>query len=182
MEAVERVRARLLRATAALEAGRVTYAVVGGNAVSAWIARVDREAVSFTQDVDILVRRSDFDAVRRALESAGFIYRHLRGVDVFLDGPEGRPRTGVHLIFAGEKVREEEPTANPDPSMAERAEERYFVLDLAALVQIKLTAFREKDRGHMCDFLELGLLDATWLDRLPPVLAERLKQLIDNPE
>lgn len=39
--AVQRVRERLLRATAALEAAGVPYAVVGGNAVAAWVARVD---------------------------------------------------------------------------------------------------------------------------------------------
>jgi hypothetical protein len=37
------------------------------------------------------------------------------------------------------------------------------VLALDALVRIKLTAFRDKDRVHLRD-----LIDATWLMRLPP--------------
>ena len=28
----------------------------------------------------------------------------------------------------------------------------------------------------------VGLVDKTWLNRLPPVLAARLKELLDNPE
>jgi hypothetical protein len=116
MEAFEAVRARMVRATSALEAANIPHAVAGGNAVASWISRVDRAAISFTQDVDVLVRRADFEAVRGALESVGFLYRHLRGVDVFLDGAAGRPRNGVHLIFAGEVVREGEPASNPDPS------------------------------------------------------------------
>jgi hypothetical protein len=40
--AVEKVRDRLQRSTAALEAAKVPYAVIGGNAVAAWVSTVDR--------------------------------------------------------------------------------------------------------------------------------------------
>jgi hypothetical protein len=39
--AVANVRERLLRATAALNAVGVPYAVIGGNAVASWVATVD---------------------------------------------------------------------------------------------------------------------------------------------
>jgi len=55
VRAVERVRERLCRAVAALEAAEVPYAVAGGHAVAAWVSRVDEAAVRNTQDVDILV-------------------------------------------------------------------------------------------------------------------------------
>lgn len=55
VSAVEKVRQRLLRATAALEKDCVPYAVVGGNAVAAWVSRVDESAVRNTQDVDIFI-------------------------------------------------------------------------------------------------------------------------------
>jgi len=51
IEAVEAVRERALRATAALKQAGIPYAVVGGNAVAAWVARVDKAAVRNTQDV-----------------------------------------------------------------------------------------------------------------------------------
>ena len=66
IDAVEAVRERALRATAALKAAQIPYAVAGGNAVAAWVARVDRAAVRNTTDVDILVRRLDFDRVKLA--------------------------------------------------------------------------------------------------------------------
>jgi hypothetical protein len=69
IEAVQAVRERALRATAALERAGIPYAVAGGNAVAAWVSRVDRAAVRNTQDVDILVRRADFYAVKAALEA-----------------------------------------------------------------------------------------------------------------
>ncbi|HKM55913.1 MAG TPA: hypothetical protein VJY33_21080, partial [Isosphaeraceae bacterium] len=51
VRAVEKVRDRLLRAARALEASKIPYAVVGGNAGAAWVARVDESAVRNTQDV-----------------------------------------------------------------------------------------------------------------------------------
>ena len=37
LQAVDKVRERLLRATAALEKAGMAYAVIGGNAVAAWV-------------------------------------------------------------------------------------------------------------------------------------------------
>src|SRR5436309_10360039 len=103
--AVEKVRERLLRAARALEHAKVPYAVVGGNAVAAWVTRVDEAAVRNTQDVDLLVRRGDLEAAKSALSGAGFIYRHVKGIDMFLDGPGAKVRDAVHILFAGERVR-----------------------------------------------------------------------------
>lgn len=178
--AVERVRERLLRATAALEQAGVPYAVAGGNAVAAWVARVDESATRNTRDVDILLRRRDLAAATTALTSAGFVHRNLAGLDVFLDGPQGTAREAVHLAFAGEKVRPEEALPNPDVTESEAAD-RFRILSLDALVRIKLTAFRDKDRTHLRDLLDVGLIDASWLQRLPDELAARLQQLLDTP-
>src|SRR5690606_25790896 len=73
VRAVEKVRQRLLRSTAVLEKAGVPYAVVGGYAVAAWMARVDIAAVRNTQDVDLLVWRNDFDRAKASLEAAGFM-------------------------------------------------------------------------------------------------------------
>lgn len=59
--------------------------------------------------------------------------------------------------------------------------EDYRVLSLEALVRIKLTAFHRKDQVHIQDMIDVGLIDAGWVDRLPPVLVERLQQLLDDP-
>jgi hypothetical protein len=180
VSAVEKVRQRLLRATAILERARVPYAVAGGNAVALWVSRVDEAAVRNTQDVDILIRRADLPAARMALERDGFVYRHTAGVDVFLDGPDTKARNGVHIVFASEKVRPAEALANPDVDESEQAE-HFRILSLDALVRIKLTAFRDKDRTHLRDLIEVGLIDATWLNRVPAVLAERLQGLLETP-
>ena len=180
VRAVEKVRERLLRATAALEGAGVEYAVAGGNAVAAWVARVDETATRNTTDVDILLRRTDLAAAIAALNAAGFVHRHLSGLDVFLDGPGGKVRDAVHIVFAGEKVRPDESVSNPDVSESEAADQ-FRILSLEALVRIKLTAYRDKDRTHLRDLLDVGLIDASWCDRYPPALADRLQVLVDTP-
>ena len=102
VRAVEKVRERLQRAARALEDAKIPYAVIGGNAVANWVARVDEAAVRNTQDVDILLRRSDLEAAKSAFSKAGFVFRHVKGIDMFLDGPDAKARDAVHIIFAGE--------------------------------------------------------------------------------
>src|SRR5437764_1111961 len=114
VRAVEKVKERLVRAAAALEAGGVQYAVIGGNAVAAWVSRVAEAAVRNTRDVDILLRRADLPAAKTAMQAAGFVYRHSASIDMFLDGPEAKARDAVHVIFAGERVRPEYVAPAPD--------------------------------------------------------------------
>ena len=178
--AAEKVRERLRRATRSLDGAGVPYAVVGGNAVAEWVARIDDEAVRNTRDVDLLVRRADFAAARAALEAAGFVYYHVMDVDLFIDGPEGKPSAGVHLLFAGERVKAADECPCPGLDESERAVE-FQVVTLLALVRMKLTSWRLKDRVHLLDMIQVGLIDATWPVRLPPPLAERLQSLLDNP-
>src|SRR4051812_39664450 len=146
----EKVKERLLRATKALDDAGVSYAVAGGNAVAEWIGRVDEGAIRGTRDVDLLVRRADLAAVRSALDGAGFVFQQLLDVDMFLDGPNGRPSEGVHLLYAGEKVKPEYEHASPNLDESERAAE-FQVAKLEALVRMKLVSYRRKDQVHLLD-------------------------------
>ena len=158
--AVENVHQRLLRATSALEQAKVPYAVAEDNAVAAWVSRVDEAAVRNTQDVDIVLRRADLLAARTALERAGFVYRHAASIDMFLDGPDAKARDAVHIVFAAEKVRADYAAPVPDVSESEETE-TFRLLSLDALVRMKLTSFRDKDRVHLRDLMEVGLVDAS---------------------
>ena len=179
--AVEKVRQRLRRAAQALEQAEIPYALAGGNAIAAWVSEVDEAAVRNTQDVDLLLRRADLDRAKEALAVAGFVYRHTSGIDMFLDGPGAKARDAVHIVFAGEKVRQDH--LLPAPAVDEsQTTATCQVLNLDALVRMKLTSFRDKDRTHLRDLIEIGLLDQTWLNRLPKELGPRLQELLDHPE
>lgn len=179
--AVEKVRERLLRATAALDADGIRYAVVGGNAVAAWVARVDEAAVRNTRNVDLLLRREDLAPTAGALASAGFVHRHAAGVDLFLDGPGGKARDAVHVVFAREKARPQYALPAPDVTEAENTPS-FRLVRLDGLVRMKLTSFRDRDRVHLRDLVDVGLVDATWLERLPAELASRLREILESPE
>jgi hypothetical protein len=179
--AVEAVRKRLHRAAAALEAAGIPYAVAGGNAIAVWVGLVDQGAIRNTRDVDILLRRTDLPRATAALEQAGFIAAKSFGVTMFLDGPDAKPSESIHILFAGEKVREDYVLPAPDVTEAEQPT-TFRVVTLETLVQMKLTAYRDKDRTHVRDLIGVGLVDSSWLSRLPPHLAPRLEQLLANPD
>jgi hypothetical protein len=180
MNAAEEVRRRLLRFTAVLEKEQIPYAVVGGNAVAAWVGSIDPAAVRNTADVDILLPRAALPAARAALEAAGFVYNETLDVHMFLDGPQGRPRDAVHVLFAGEKVKPDDLLPTPEMTESQRGD-KFQVVSLEALVRMKLTSFRDKDRTHLRDMIGVGLIDATWPARFPPELAARLQQILDTP-
>ncbi len=178
--AVDRVERRLRRVAAALDAAGVPYAVVGGNAVAAWVGRVDPSATRATKDVDVLVRRADLDRVARAIEGLGFTRANLRGLVLFVDPDEPSKRAGVHLVWAGERVRPSYTVPAPDVSEAERDPEGFAVLGLAALVRMKLTSFRDIDRVHVADLVSVGLVTDAVRRSLPPELRERLREVERN--
>lgn len=185
--AVDHVRRRLLKASLILSEAGVPYAVVGGNAVAAWVARVDEAAVRNTRDVDLLLRREDLPAAIAAFEQAGFTHRRVASIgrpgamDVFLETADGRIADAVHVLFAGEKARPDQPEPNADPDESEDAGE-YRVISLEALVRMKLSAFRDKDRVHLRDLASVGLIDPNWPARFSAALRERLQQVLDSPD
>ena len=180
--AVERVRERLLRSTAALDRHSVPYAVIGGHAVAVWVARVDDDAVRNTVDVDILLRREDFSRAAAALSEIGFEPTEVHGVTLFMEKAAPSPRRGIRVVFAGERVRSHEAHAAPGLLDVARADEGFAVLDLYSLIFMKLTANRDKDRTHLRDMIELGMITAELEARLPPDLRARLDELRATPE
>jgi hypothetical protein len=179
--AVAKVRERLLRVTAVLNRAGIPYAVVGGHAVASWVTTVDEGAVRNTRDIDLLVRRADLPVITATLEQAGFVRADVLDVTMFLDGPDAKPSESIHLLFAGEKVRAEHPLPSPDLSTIDDPA-GFRVVTLEALVQMKLLSNRDKDRTHVRDLVGVGLVDQSWLAKLPPVLAERLQGILDTPD
>lgn len=184
---MEAVKQRLRRAAEALGSAGVSYAVIGGNAVAAWVGSVDSSVVRSTVDVDILLRREDLDSAKAAMAAAGFVHRRVailngRGhIEMFLDGPGAKAREAVHVIVANEKVAENDPVSAPDVNEAEQVA-GYRLVTLEALIRMKLVAFRDKDRMHLRDLLSVGLFDQSWIHRYPPELAAKLQTILDDPE
>jgi hypothetical protein len=100
---------------------------------------------------------------------------------VFIDGPDGSIRQGLFVGFAGEKLSPDD--AFPLPQVADSEQfEKFRVVKLSALVRTELTTFKTLNRVRLHDLFDVGLIDTSWLSRLPPDLAPRLKEILDNPE
>jgi len=180
--AVEKVRERLLNSTRALDRAGVPYAVIGENAVAAWVAIIDEDAARNTVDVDLFLRRDDLNAACAALNQIGYDIAEVNGITVFIERASPSVRRGLHITFANEKVRPYDTNAAPDPSQSRALTDGYPVIELLPLLTMKLTAFRDKDRVHLRDMLELDMITPELDAALPPELRARLDELRANPE
>lgn len=180
--AVQRVEKLLLDVTRALDGAKIPYAVVGGNAVAAWVATVDEDAVRATKDVDLLLRRSDITAATQALTALDLERVEVLGVTMFVDRKRPSPKKGVHIVFANEKVHGHYEHAAPDTAQSVRAPAGFMVIDLRSLLEMKLQAFRDIDRVHVRDLLSVQLLTDPLIDDVPSDLRKRLHEIRKTPE
>jgi hypothetical protein len=178
--ALDDVTDRLQRITQALEQAGVPFALVGGQAVALWVATKDPAAVRTTKDVDILLRREDLPKARAAAAAVALDYFEVVGVGMFLERSDPNPRKGVHLLWAGEKVRPEYPLPSPAVDDCEMLEQGKPVVSLAGLVRMKLMSNRDQDRVHVRDLIDVGLVQRELLTALPPELASRLGALLSE--
>ncbi|MBN1851949.1 MAG: hypothetical protein JW829_04465 [Pirellulales bacterium] len=178
--ALDDVADRLIRITSVLRKANVPYALVGGQAVALWVATRDPAAVRTTKDIDILLRREDLGPARSAALDVDMDYFETMGVGMFLERKNPNPRHGVHLVWAGELVRPNE--ALPAPGIEYRTvlPGGYDVVQLDSLISMKLTAFRDQDRVHLRDMIDIGLVNRELIANLPDALATRLKSLLDE--
>lgn len=181
VSAVERVRGRLRRSTQVLEQANIPYAVVGDNAVSAWIASIDESAVRNTQKVELLVRTCEFVRVKNALTGAGCVHRAVGGANLFADDATVRDWHSVRIVFAGDKVRPVDLASAPEVEQSEWVGTMQ-VLSLVPLVHMQLSMFRTNECVNLRDLIDVGLVDQSWTNWLPPALAARLQELLDDPD
>lgn len=180
--AVEKVRERAVRTSQTLERAGVPFAVIGGNAVAIWVASRDPGAVRTTKDVNILLNRPDLNAAAQAMSKAGFEMTEVNGVTMFLDSDDPMPSRGVHIVFAGEKIKPHDPFPAPSVKVGIRDPDEVLGLDLLGLLILKLIAFRRVDQVHIADLCKVGLIDDALAEQIPPELRPRLEEIRANPD
>lgn len=180
--AVEKVRERLLRTCRALEAGSVPYVVIGGNAVAVWVGSKDEGAIRNTKDVDVLLNRADLGRAEAAMSAANFDLTEVDGITMFLDRDDPMPSRGVHVVFAGEKIKPHDPYPAPKVIKGIRSPDGVDAIQLHELLILKLIAFRRIDQVHIADMIRVGLIDDAMADQIPPELRSRLEEIRANPD
>jgi hypothetical protein len=155
----------------------IPYEVVGGLAVLIHVEEADPTHSVLTRDVDILISRSDLERAVAVAESEGFRFRHAAGVDMLLYGDKAV--SAIHLLFSDEKVRATQATSHP-PVAPERKTiqgQQVPVIPVADLVQMKLSANRDKDRVHLRSLDAAGLITPEIEQGLPEQLRARLREV-----
>lgn len=176
--AMDDVTRRLERISKAFTDNVIPFALVGGQAVALWVATKDPSAVRTTKDVDILLSRNDLARARAAALSVDMDYFETMGIGMFLERTNPNPRHGVHLLWAGEKVRPEDAIQAPAVGNSVELETGKPVVALAGLVAMKLVANRDQDRVHLRDLIGVNLVGRDQLHGLPAELAKRLEALL----
>jgi hypothetical protein len=159
----------------AFSSAGIEYRVVGGLAAYLCVEGIEPDAGRLTKDIDIVVRREDLERIAKAVEPFGFQLRNVAGVDMLVQARDPSAPRAVHLVFAGDKVREESSEAAPELGVA-RPMRGMPLIPLADLVRMKLTSFRARDEAHLKDLDDAGLITADAEASLSPILRERLAQ------
>jgi hypothetical protein len=173
---VEQLFARLQQLHAILSRAGIPYRVVGGLAVFLHVSQRDPLRARLTADVDAAIRRTDLPLTIQAAAEAGWLYRHVAGVDMLVEAGQERVRSAVHFVFLNEKVRPDYLEAVPE-SPAEQTAEGIPVASVEDLVRMKLTSYRLKDRVHIQDLDAVGLITPQIVAALPEPLQARLSEV-----
>lgn len=163
------------RVEAAFSSAGLEYRIVGGLATYLYVEEREPDAGRLTRDIDIAVRREDLSRIAEAVAPFGLVYRHVAGVDMLIPAGEPSARRAVHLLFTGEKVRQEYPEAAPELEAC-RSIRGLRLIPLSDLIRMKLTSFRAKDEAHLKDLDDAGLITPEIESGLSPILRERLNR------
>ncbi|MBS1827649.1 MAG: hypothetical protein JST93_20210 [Acidobacteria bacterium] len=173
---LEQLFARVLQLHELFTRAGIPYRVVGGLAVFLHVSERDPLRARLTADVDAAIGRDDLPAAIAAAVTAGWVHRHVAGVDTLVDADAPRARSAVHLVFLREKVRPDYLEPVPDSSPA-KTQEGILIAPVADLVRMKLTSYRLKDRVHIQDMDAVGLVTAEIEATLPEILQARLQEV-----
>ena len=144
----------------------------------AWVDSIEPGASRTTPNVDFLVERSDLNRIIEALCIDGWIHQTANAWHTFAESANISFHSRVRLVFANEYFRPD--NLLPTPSLAEsRWLGELRVVELEALIRMKLTAFRTIDRVHLDDLLSVGLFDPSWKSRFLPEFSNRLDEVFD---
>ena len=180
VEAVELVRERLLRATAALDKAGVPYAVAGGIAVAAWVSRIDRSAggtlrtwISYCGEMILISRQTPLPARNCSCR--------VWATECFSTG-RVLNRAKLSTFCSPKKRYERIMPPRRRPSRNRRKKPSFKCSGLSRWVRMKLTSYRLRGPGPFAG-PDWRRLDRRHLARaIFPPLDARLQELLADPE
>lgn len=162
----------------ALRSVEVPFAIVGDQATSLWIATVDQRAIRTARDMEILLRRQDFQSVSTTLAKLGLKYS-AAGQPRFLLADQPTFRNDVRIVWEDSAFAEHRiPISLGIESIVLLG--GFPVLSLDHHIATSLAWDRLDDRVNLLDMIGVGLVSAAMVNRFPDVLAVRLTEILDE--
>jgi len=97
---------------------------------------------------------------------------------MMVDCDRPSPKTGIHFVIAGERIRAEYKHPAPDPSNSTLSPSGFRLINLPELVAMKLQANRNIDRAHIEDLASVDLVTNEVRAALPSDLLARLNEIL----
>jgi hypothetical protein len=135
------------------------------------MAASKRSRSFLTRGFDLLVRRSDLDAIVRSAKLSGYQPKRMQG-EYALIGPGQELSEAVHMLFVGEKPKSSYPVENPDlnPEQRHLFGHTIPVAPVRDLLILKLNSLRPKDVVHLEVLDHVGFLTPELEEGLPAAL------------
>jgi hypothetical protein len=161
---------------AALEKEAIPYAIVGAMALNEYGYR------RVTDDVDVLLTPKGLAAFKAAYLGRGYVER-FAGSKGMRDTRHG---VAIDVLLTGEYPGDgkPKPICFPDPAVAAVQGERVALLELGALIELKLASgmsapHRLRDLADVLELIRVSKLDACFADQLDPYVRDRFLELVE---
>jgi predicted nucleotidyltransferase len=152
----------------------IPYAIVGGLSINAYGYQ------RTTSDVDILLRRKDLETFKKANIGRGYTEK-FPGSKGLRDATQG---VDIDVLLTGEYPGDgkEKPVAFPDPAKAAVRGERFALLLLATLLELKIASgmtapHRLRDLADVIELVRVNALEESFAESLHPYVQEKFREL-----
>ncbi len=150
------------------------YAIVGALSLNAYGYQ------RTTSDVDVLLRREDLESFKKAYLGREYVER-FPGSRGFRDAAQ---EVKIDVLLTGEYPGDglEKPIAFPDPATAAVRGERFALLPLPTLLELKLASgmtapHRLRDLADVIELIRVNALEEKLAESLHPYVREKFREL-----
>jgi hypothetical protein len=169
-----KVHRAMLQLARRLDEERIPYVIAGAMALSA------HGYERMTTDVDILLTREGLAKFKRAYLGRGYVEK-FKGSNGLRDTENDVP---IDVLIAGDFPGDglPKPVAFPDPGAVSAEGDRFRILPLPTLVELKLAsgmtaAHRLKDLADVLEIIRAVELPEAFADQLNPYVREKYREL-----
>jgi len=153
---------------------KIPYAIVGALSLNAYGYQ------RTTSDVDVLLRREDLESFKKAHLGRGYVDK-FPGSKGFRDATQN---VDIDVLLTGEYPGDgkEKPVAFPDPAEAAVRGDRFSLLPLSTLLELKLASgmtapHRLRDLADVIELIRINGLGEEFAGSLHPYVREKFQEL-----